>query len=180
MPLIVPTGVPAWLRTASISQYGGHASKENYLSRGSIDALTDVSAEEFVRITADLAATVRGAPFAIITFLNNDASPAAPTVESVLMMTGVQLTSYGGASPPTGFPAAARLGTGRVTFTFASSYLDEYGVSGALTVRSANATVHGTAFAVATVEISGNVVTVRCKDAAGSDVGDLRVTLQVW
>lgn len=175
---IVPTGVPAWVRTVSIGHYGGHADKQNYLSRGAIDPLTDVDAEEFVRATADLAAIVRTGPFAIITYTNGDTSP--PTVESVLMMTGVRLTSYAGDTPPTGFPGGAGLGAGHATFTFEASYLDEYGVTGAFAVTGAKATVHGSDFAVASVEISGNVVTVRCKDAAGLDVGSKRVTLQVW
>jgi hypothetical protein len=178
---ITPEGSPLWLRTAAISQYGGHASKENYLSRGAIDALTDVAAEEFVRMTADLAAAGRTSPFAILTFLNNDASPAAPTIESVLMMTGVRTTSYAGGSPPSGFPSGARNGTGSTTITFASSYLDEYGVSGALALRAAIATGHGSAYvaAVATFATS-TAVDVRCYDAAGAALGDKRVTLAVW
>jgi hypothetical protein len=178
--LITPEGVPAWVRTVSIAQYGGHASKENYLSRGAIDALTDVSAEEFVRMTADLAATVRTAPFAIITFLNNDTSPAAPTIEKVLMMTGVRLTSYAGDSPPSGFPSAARSGTGLVVFTFEASYLDEYGISGAFVPAGALATPHGTTYVGPTIDISGQTVIVRCKDVSGNDVGDKRITLKVW
>jgi hypothetical protein len=177
---ITPTGSPAWTRTVSIGHYGGHASKENYLSRGAIDALTDVAAEEFVRMTADLAATVRTAPFAVITFLNNDASPAAPTIEKVLMMTGVRLTSYAGGSPPSGFPSASRLSTGRTIFTFASSYLDEYGVTGAFVPIAARAAGHGTTYVGASVLLSGNTVTVQASDGSGSDVGDKRITLKVW
>jgi hypothetical protein len=180
MALITPTGAPAWLRTVSIGHYGGHVSKENYLSRGAIDALTDVAAEEFVRMTADLAATVRGAPFAIITYLNNDTSPAAPTVESVLMMTGVRLTSYAGGTPPTGFPAAARQGTGEVTFTFSASYLDEYAVTGVFTPVGAKATGHGSTFVAPVIEIAGSAVTVLCRDNTSAAVGNKRVTLEVW
>src|SRR5688500_11807960 len=103
---ITPAGVPAWLRTVSIGDYGGHLSKENFLSKGAINALTDVDAEEYTRATADLAAVVRTAPFAIITYLNNDTGLAAPTIESALMMTGVRLVSYPGDSAPAGFPSA--------------------------------------------------------------------------
>ncbi len=177
---ITPTGSPAWLRTVSIGHYGGHTSKENYLSRGAIDALTDVAAEEFVRITADLAAAVRTAPFAIITYLNNDTSPAAPTIESVFMMTGVRTTSYVGSSAPTGFPSAARNGTGDVTFTFPSSYADEYSVSGAYSPRSPKVSAHGTAFACVTAAVGGQSVQVLCFDAAGVALADKRVTLEVW
>ncbi len=177
---ITPTGSPAWLRTVAIGHYGGHASKENYLSRGAIDALTDVAAEEFVRITADLAAAVRTAPFAIITYLNQDSTLSAPLIESVFMMTGVRTTQYVGDSAPTGFPSAVRQGTGEVTFTFASSYLDDYGVSGSYTPRSPKVTGHGSVFVEATAEVSGSTVTVRCFDAAGSALGNKQVTLTVW
>jgi len=167
------------LRTIAIGHYGGHSSKENYLSRGAIDPLTDIAAEEVCRMTADLAAVVRTAPLAVITYLNNDASPAAPTVESVLMMSGVRLISYPADSPPSGFPSATRAGTGEVIFTFASSYLDDYGVSGAFALYSARATGHGSTFVEVTTEIAGLTVTVRCFDDAGVAVADKRVTLLV-
>jgi hypothetical protein len=181
MALIVPTGVPAWLRTASIADYGGHTSKENYLSRGAIDALTDVGAEDYVRATADLASVVRTNPFAVIYYLNNDGSLAAPTIWSVLMMTGVRFTSYPGDSAPSGFPSAARQGTGEVTFTFDASYLDDYGVSGAFAPIMAKGTgASGTTLVAVTTEIAGATVNVRCFDDAGSAVADKYVTLLVW
>jgi len=181
MPLIVPTGVPAWLRTASIADYGGHTSKENYLSRGAIDALTDIGAEDYVRATADLAAVVRTNPFAVIYYENNDVPPAAPTIWTALMMTGTRLTSYAGDSAPAGFPSAARVGPGEVTFTFAASYLDDYGVSGAFAPSMAKGTVaSGSTLAFVTTEIAGATVTVRCFDVAGAAADDKYVTLLVW
>jgi hypothetical protein len=176
---IVPTGYPAWTRLVSFAHYGGHESKENYLSRGAINPLTDVAAEEFSRMVSDLAAAVRGAPFATITYLNNDSSPAAPTIESVFMMTGVRLVSYAGDAAPSGFPSAARNGQGDVTFTFDASYLDEYGISGAFAPAAAAGTGHGSAYVVATSTISGQTVRVRALEGFATPVSDARITLVV-
>lgn len=161
------------------SHYGGHVSKENYLGRGAIDALTDVAAEEFSRMAADTAAAVRTAPFAIIQFTCNDSSPAAPTITSVLMMTGVRLTSYAGGSPPSGFPSAARNSDGNVTFTFSSSYADEYGVAGAFSPTHAVAT-SSTAATIADAIPSGLTVNVIFSTDAGAAQSDASGTLVVW
>lgn len=178
---ITPSGLPAWTRTASHSQYGGNVNKRNYLSEGVVDAQTDVGADEFCRIAADLEAVIRTAPFATITYLNNDGVPAAPTIESVYMMTGVRTTSYAGDAAPVGFPSAERNGTGDVTFTFASSYDDAYGVSGDLSLEHGLGTAHGSTFADPTVEVvTAQTIRVRVFDAAGSALADKRVTVEVW
>lgn len=176
---IAPSGSPAWTRTAAHTDYGGHTQKRNYLSRGMIDALTDVGAEELTRIAADMEALARVSPFATLTYLCSDAAPAAPTVETVYMMTGVRVVSYLASAAPTGFPSAARTGTGEVLFTFATSYTDAYGVVGAFAPAHAMASAHGAGEAACTVEISGATVRVRTY-ANGVAVGNRRVTLQVW
>jgi hypothetical protein len=174
---MIPTGLPAWTGTASFDSYGGHAEKQNYGGGGVIDATTDVGAEDFSRMVSDLAAAVRTADKAIITFLNNDSSPAAPTVQVVRMMTGVSLTSYPGGTPPIGFPSAARNGNGDVTFTFASTYLDEYGVSGTFAITDGSACVHAASNYSASVElVDATHVRVRCFNA-GVAVNNQRVTL---
>lgn len=179
MAVVVPTGSPAWTRTADFSSYGGHASKENYLGRGPIDALTDVGAEEFSRAAADLAAVARTAPFAVITYLNNDTAPAAPTIEYAYMMTGIRTTSYAGASAPTGFPSASRSSDGVVVFTFASSYTDEYGIPGAFVPRHVIPGLMGTTPGMVTWEIIGSTVTLRVFNDAGVALTNRRVTFKV-
>lgn len=178
--MITPAGLPAWTRTANYAAYGGNTSKRNFLSQGVIDPQTDVGAAEFARFTADLEALVRTCPFAVITFLNRDASPAAPIVECVYMQTGVQLVQYPGDVVPSGFPSAARNGTGDVTFTFASSYTDPYSVSGAFAVKHAGATGLWTTATIVTTDITTTTVRVRCFTDAGAAVGDRRVTLEVY
>lgn len=177
---VVPTGLPAWTRTAAHTQYGGHVDKRNYMGIGPVDALTDVGAENLCRAATDLASAVRTLPFCVMRLLCNDSSPAAPTVEFVNMMTGVRVTSYAGDAAPTGFPSAARNNNGDVTVTFDSSYTDEYGVEGDFAPTLANTTVFATAHRVAPVVISGQTVRVRVYDAAGAAVSDPRFTLAVW
>jgi hypothetical protein len=180
---IIPTGQPAWTRTASHTNYGGHVNKRNYLSRGKIDALTDVGAEEICRMAADLEAIARTAPFATITFLCNDTFPLsgdAPTIETAMLMTGVRLTSYAGGAPPTGYPSAARNGDGDVTFTFDASYSDAYGVAGAFAIKHAVGNVHGTTAGEAVFEIlTATTLRVRLFDGASALV-DPRATIMVW
>lgn len=178
---MTPSGSPAWTRTATHANYGGDVNKRNLLSVGVVDAQTDVGAEELARLAADLAAVTSTAPFMVITYLNNDGTPAAPTVEVVYGMTGTTLTQYAGDAPPSGFPSAARNGNGDVTFTFASSYADDYAVSGAFAPKHAVANALGTAARIVTTELpSSTTVRVRVFNDAGAAVQDSRVSLVVW
>lgn len=178
---MTPTGSPAWTRTASHLYYGGDPNKRNLLSVGVVDAQTDISAEQFARMVADLEALMNTAPFAVITYVNNDSSPAAPTILSAKLMTGVTATSYAGNAPPAGFPSAVRNAPGDVTFTFASSYTDPFGVSGAFTPIDtlAQSQVVGTARSNTSV-VSGQTVRVKCFLFNGTPASDDIVTLMVW
>jgi len=176
---ITPNGLPAWTRTASHTNYGGDTNKRNYLSRGVIDALTDVGAEAICRMAADMEAIVRVAPFATITYLCVDGAPAAPTIETVFMMTGVRLTSYVGDAAPAGYPAAARNGNGDVTFTFLASYTDPYGVAGTYAPKHATAQIHSATAGEPVVIIAAQTVRVRAFNG-GAALASPRVTLVVW
>ncbi len=179
---VTPTGAPAWVRTVAFSDYGGHTQKRDYGGQGAINPYTDVSAAQFSRMVSDVAAAVRTAPFAIITFLCNDTSPAAPTIESVYMMTAVRTASYEGDAAPTGFPSAARNGDGDVTFTFDATYDDEYGVEGTLALLAATAGVQGTSGhrSAGAELLSTTTVQVTVFDDTGAAVEDARVTLLVY
>jgi hypothetical protein len=176
---IVPNGLPAWTRTASHTNYGGHVNKRNYLTRGVIDSLTDVGAEALCRIAADLEAISRVTPFCSITYLCNDGAPAAPTIEVVYMMTGVRSSSYAGDAAPTGFPSAARNGNGDVTFTLLSTYADAYGIDGTFAPKHAVGSVHGTSAAEPVFVISGQTVRVRAFNGA-SALSDKRISIDIW
>lgn len=165
---ITPSGTPAWTRAAAHTDYGGNVNKTNYMSRGVIDALTDVGAEAITRIAADLEAVSRVAPFASFNITCNDSTSAAPTVNSAYMMTGVRTTSYEGDSPATGYPSVARNGDGDVTVTFAASYSDPYGVAGTFTPRHAFAGAGSAIPVVCTASVTGSTVRVRCFDGSGT------------
>lgn len=176
---ITPTGSPPWTRQTSHTDYGGNLNKRNYMGLGVVNALTDVGAEEIVRAFSDLAAVCRTAPMWVITYLCNDSSPAAPTIEVALGMTGVRVISYAGDAAPTGFPSAARNGAGDVTFTFASSYTDDYGVAGAWVPLAATTGLHGTAGGSPPYVIVASTVRIRAIRHDGVAISDARVTLEV-
>jgi hypothetical protein len=177
---ITPTGVPPWLRQNNFSSYGGNVNKRNFASRGLINAKTDVGAEAFSRLAADMAACALTAEFGQFTILCNDSAPAAPTVEYASMMTGLRATSYAGDAPPTGFPSVARNGNGDFTITFVSSYADPYGVTGAFAIKHPNATLHGSTAGEPTVEIvTATTLRVRAFTAAGAAISNARVTVSV-
>jgi hypothetical protein len=176
---ITPSGAPPWTRQTSHVDYGGNTAKRNYMDQGVTNALTDVGAEDFCRMCSDLAAVARTAPMWVITYLCNDTSPAAPTIQIVYGMTGVRLVSYAGGAAPTGFPSAARNGAGDVTFTFASSYSDDYAVAGAWAPVHVNASVSATAARSAQWIVSGSTLRIRVFDAAGATVSDPTVTIEV-
>jgi hypothetical protein len=185
----VPTGRPAWSRTTDHTDYGGDLGKKNYQNQGVVNPKTDVGAEAITRLAADLMASVRTAPFLVCSIACQDtqhivsggteAGPDAPLFGDVLMQTGVRTASYVGSAPPTGFPSAARNGTGDFTITFASSYSDPYGVSEPFTPQSVIVCCQGTTFANATATISGSTVRVRVFDAAGAALPDRRVSVVV-
>jgi len=175
-----PSGSPAWVRTADHSDYGGHVDKVNWHGQGLVNARTDVGAEAIMRLAADLAAVVRTSPLCTITFLCNDGSPAAPTIEAVNLMTGVRFVSYAGDSAPTGYPSGARNGDGDVTLTIPSALTDDYSVSGDVEIIGATATVQDAAARTATYEIpTANTIRVRAWNGA-SALADARVTVEIY
>jgi hypothetical protein len=145
-----------------------------------IDPTTDVSATELARLAADMEAIVRTMPFAVITYLNNDGSPAAPTIESVYLMTGVRSTSYAGDAAPSGFPSAARNGSGDVTFTMSATYSDPYSVSAAFSIGHLSASARGTVFCQPMPQkLTATTFRVRCFNSGGA-LADQRVTVEVY
>jgi hypothetical protein len=185
---VTPTGNPAWVRSNDHTTYGGDVDKKNYASQGAVNAQTDVSAEQLVRIASDLAAVQRTAPFAVITMLMRDATPAAPIVERVLLMNGVTSSSYVGDSPPSGMPTITRQGTGYVRITLSPSYTDAYGVSGSVSIIGATGSATASLARCMTADVLdvdadgvNEVVDVRVfVTTTGSASGDNRVTVALY
>jgi len=178
-----PAGSPPWVRTTAIVDYGGDANKKDYLDIGIINPKTDVSAAQLQRLANDVAAISRTTNAVTIGWTCNDTAPAVPTVTMVKGMawnyTGA---GYAGDTPPTGYPSAARNGNGDVTFTFASSYTDSYGVSGAFAIHAAapSATSYGNylcGYAIPTTTTIRLVITVANTGAATLDKSG---TCAIW
>jgi hypothetical protein len=172
-------GYPAWVRASDHTTYGGDLNKKNWQSQGVVDARTDVDAAALCRLAEDLSACSRTCPFGVISWTCVDTpTPGVPLITAVNLMTGIAIVDYSGDAPPTGFPSAARNGTGDVTFTFAASYSDAYGVAGAFSPVHALAGSR-TSGAYATAAISGQTVRVRLLDTADSGVSNSSGTLMV-
>jgi hypothetical protein len=75
-----PAGNPAWARTGTFADYGGDPNKANFLRRSGLDALTDVNAEQFARLTADLEAAARTVPLLVAFIGLRRYQPGCPDV----------------------------------------------------------------------------------------------------
>ena len=180
--MTVPSGLPPWIRTAGIGDYGGSTSKADWLGVGVTNPDTDVDAAALMRLADHLASCVRVAPFARLTITCNDTAPAAPTISLCDMMTGVCLVSYEGDAAPAGFPSAARIGDGHFTVTFAATYDDSYAVAGAFSIRSLEVNANSANNINATALGAGGVVATVYVFIAdtGAVVLDETVSLTVW
>lgn len=178
--MTTPTGRPAWARSVSHTDYGGHQNKRNFQSQGVVNPRTDVGAEGLTRMVADAEATTRTAPMLSMRYTNRDGSPDSPLVLSAYMMVGVSLSGYEGDTAPDSFPAGARNGTGDVTFTFDEEFLDAYGIEEPFAPTQCLVSAEGTSAVSVVYVISGQTLRIRCFDAAGSAVADKTVSVTVW
>lgn len=174
---ITPDGYPAWVRANSHETYGGHAEKRNYQQQGVTNPLTDIGAEQYTRMAEDVAQCQRTGSFAVISFVCDDSTPAAPTV-NVLMMSGLASASYIGSSPPTGFPAVARNSDGNFTVTFSSTATDAYGVSAAVNIAAVIASVSGGL--ASWTRDNAYTVTVACVDTSAAALANASGTLELY
>lgn len=166
---ITPAGAPVWLRTNDHTTYGGHTDKRNFQGQGAVDPTSDVTAEQFCRLAEDIAGLGRVGAFATVVFqCDDDGSPSNPTL--------VRYDGMAGAAP-----SLVRNGNGDVTVTWATSYTDAYGVSGAISITMAEASVITTSGVVANCElVSAAVVRVRAKTLADAAAVSPKVQLTVW
>jgi len=169
-----PTGAPVWERTNDHTTYGGHLQKENYQGQGAINAKTDVTAQQFARLCADVEALGKVADFATITYTQDDTGTADPTVDSYDAMAGARA------------PTATRESDGVVLLTWEDSYEDAYGIAGDINIGHVHADLEGTAAGGCTwtrhdttANGSYNAVRIRCWDAAGAAALDKTVTVTI-
>ncbi len=125
-------------------------------------------ATDFARFTADLPACVRTSVFARLTYTKSGAT--------------IVVTAYDGMHGK-GIPAAPTSvvnGTGDVTWTWASSYIDAYSTRSPTNIRGGKATCHGVASKLAVVEIvSANSIRVRTFVMSSGAAVDADVSVRV-
>jgi hypothetical protein len=170
--MITPAGAPVWSRTSDHTTYGGDVNKHNYQSRGAVNPLTDVTAEQFTRLAADVSAVAKTVDFATITFRYDTASG--------LFVVYAYDAMAGAAPVPTHF------GVGQLRLTWLASYADDYGVSSTIDIRHCDHGAHGAAAAITTVQLEDNdangkneALLLHVWDAAGAPADDITVTLTV-
>jgi hypothetical protein len=164
--MTTPTGLPAWTRTADHSTYGGDANKANYNDEPIVNPRTDVGADSFQRITADLAAVTRMADFAVLTF-STDASDSSVSVTAGRTMVGTLSTSYTGSSPPAGFPAVTHVSGSVWSVAIGGSYSDDYSVAASFAPAFTGAQCITGAYA-SRAYVSGTSVYVESATGTGS------------
>jgi hypothetical protein len=176
-----PAGLPAWSRTADASVYGGHVDKRDFEGQGPVNPQTDVSAAQFIRLAADVAALSRVAPFAVLTIQCNDTVPAAPTVVRAQQMTAVSLAGYEGASPTGDFPTLTRVSDGVFDVVWPTSVADDYGVEQAVDLVHAHASLqNGSAYSsVRPTRLSAISWRFAAQDDSGTPIDDALVTIKV-
>lgn len=180
--MTTPTGSPPQTRLATIESYGGHPQKRDYQAQGVVNPLTDLSAAAFLRLTADVAACARVAPFCVMTVKCNDTSPAAPTVLRCQQMGAVALGGYAGGSPPNiDLPTLARTGNGAFTVTWPETTSDDYEVEADTNLVHVQASVQGSSDYVVEAEFTDErTLTIAVFESSGGPaISDATVTIEV-
>ena len=147
--MVTPAGDPAWTRTAGADTYGGISTLRNLGDIGAVNAKTDVTAEEYLRISSDLARCVQTAPLFWMRMtleFDSGAFLSAAVTQCCAQWSGPS-GSYDGATPPsTSWPTVASGGSAAVIVSFpglvsgsALSAADDYGVAGAFSLSAASA-----------------------------------------
>lgn len=177
---ITLTTYPLWTRTAGIGSYGAHINKEDYLGLGKINALTDVDAGDICRVAGDLTAVGRPAPFLSMTMTARDTGTLAPLVHSVqIMSSDAYNVDYTGSSPPAGMPTVTRVSNGVILVTLATTYADDFGAVGTLTLEHGGGGAHGSVMCTVQPDIlTANTCRFYMFDAAGAALIDKKIT--VW
>lgn len=167
---IAPAGLPLWSRTASFEVYGGHLQKRNYGDIGMVNALTDVSAAQFCRLTSDAAGAARTSALVSLSIYRDGTTitinVCAPQWASP------SLSPYDGGIALGVYPTAALTDTNEVTVTIPSSASDEFGVAQAIVPRMVFPCANGVTWKDGTITSNAFVL-------AGFTTG-LTVPVMVW
>jgi hypothetical protein len=167
---ISPAGLPLWSRTASFEVYGGHLQKRDYGGICMVNALTDVSAAQFCRLTGDAAGAAR-----VATLFSMSLSRSGSTITinyCAPQWAPPSLSPYDGGVAMGLYPVAALTDTNEVTVTVPSSATDEFGVAQAIVPRMVFPCYSGVTWKGGTIAANAFVL-------AGFVTG-ITVPLMVW
>jgi hypothetical protein len=174
--MVTPAGLPAWTRTADPDTYGGIATKRDLGGIGAVNAKTDVTAAEYIRLAVDVAGAVHGASLFWMRILVDYAGGSAvATVEQCCTQWSGPSGWYAGVTPPSGnWPTVATYSLDHdqleVTFPGLVSgtslvVADAYGVDGSFNLSSVRAGSHAitfdtnmTSFAIGACTTDGEVL----------------------
>jgi hypothetical protein len=131
--MTIPAGSPIWSRTASVATYGGSATKRDYGGIGAVNANTDITAAQYMRLVADAAASAMMSPICLLQ-LRRAASTI--TVDYVLpCWTEKWFSAYGGSAPPSSlYPTVTIVNSTTVQLQFPVTAADAYGVSAPISI----------------------------------------------
>lgn len=132
--MTIPAGSPLWTRTSTAATYGGTASKRNYGGIGAVNANTDVTAEQYIRLAADAAAAAMMAPLCFLRLTYNGVDTVS--LDNVLPCWAPPwLPPYPeGSAPSAVYPSATITGATQVTIHMPATAADAYGVAAAISV----------------------------------------------
>jgi hypothetical protein len=126
---ILPSGNPLWLRNPGITQYGGDLNKKNYGGISVINALIDISAAQYSRLTADLAAVARVTPLMRLLVVTNSSTPHVAVQWCAPAWAPPVAYSDGATPPSTVYPTVTGTVATNFLVTIPSPMMDDYGVS---------------------------------------------------
>lgn len=178
--MTTPTGLPYWARTTSAEFYGGILGKEDYQTPGVINARTDVSAAQFLRLCADLAGVARVAPVGMAQWLCNDSAPAAPTIQAAACGATRSSSSYAGDAAPSGLPSATRLGNGSIRLVFPVTSEDDFQVSAAIQPSVWIPTLQNSAGFVLVSQFAARTFDVSAVNSGGSALSNPTVSIVIF
>jgi hypothetical protein len=146
-----------------------------------VNPKTDIGADEFIRLAADVAALARVAAFATGLVQCEDTPADIPIVQSIRQMTAISSTGYIGDSPThSSFPTVARLGNGSIEIEWPADAVDEYGVLQVISLSHVHAWLSGNPTGhYLTISLSGNVLTLSAFNDSDAAIAGALIAFEV-
>lgn len=133
--MTIPTGTPLWARGRVPSAYGGNPGLRDYGGIGAVDAQTDITAAQYLRLSADVAAIANTSAICTLLFTWSTSDPLVTFVNCG--WADPITVSYSGATPPSSlYPSVVKDSASRCVVTLPATAPDQFGVTGAITARA--------------------------------------------